>query len=324
MTHVFTAGEAIVRLVAEHQGPLEHADSVRVGVGGAELNVAIGLARLGHRVTFAGVIGDDPWGRRVARELNAEGVHTMLRVTPAGYTAAYVRERRSGALRRAHYLRAGSAGSQLTVGDAESWDLVGVDHVHLTGITPALSTTARDGWHRLARRAADSGARISLDVNYRSRLCSRRHATEMLREILPVVRVLIAGTDETALLLSCEPDDINHDLPGAVKELRGLLPADAEVVIKLGMDGSLHSTADGTLTRGQTVPVEAVDPVGAGDAFAAGYLSGWFDGLPPADRLRRAHAAAAFVVGSAGDWEGFPRRAELSDAACLDDQEVRR
>ncbi len=324
MTRVFTAGEAIVSLVAEQQGPLEHADAVRVGVGGAELNVAIGLARLGHQATFAGVVGDDPWGRRVARELNAEGVHSVLRVDPAGYTAAYVRERRAGALGRVYYLRAGSAGSRLTAGDAESWDLAGVDTVHLTGITPALSPTARDCWYRLARRAAGTGARISLDVNYRSRLCSRREAADLLHAVLPVVTVLIAGTDEAALLLSCGSDDVSHDLPGAVNALRALLPADVEVVIKLGLDGSLHSTADGVLTRGRTVPVVAVDPVGAGDAFAAGYLSAWIDGLPPVERLRRAHATAAFVVGSAGDWEGLPHRAELSDAAHLDDQEVRR
>jgi len=321
---VFTAGEAIVRLVSEQYGPLEHAGSVSVGVGGAELNVAIGLARLGHAVTFAGVVGDDAWGRRVARELNAEGVHGLRRTDPGAYTAAYGRERRSGALCRAHYLRIGSAGSRLTVDDAESWDLTDVDTVHLTGITPALSTTARDCWHHLAQRAAGTGAEVSLDVNYRSRLWSRDQAAEVLHEVLPDVTLLIAGTDEAALLLSCLADDVGQDLPGAASALRALLPRQADVLIKLGLDGSLHAGADGSLTRGRTVPVSAVDAVGAGDAFAAGYLSGWREGLTPDERLHRAHTAAAFVVGSAGDWEGLPRRDELPEGIGLDDQEVRR
>jgi 2-dehydro-3-deoxygluconokinase len=318
--HVWTVGEAMAALVAPTTGPAEHATHLNVGIGGAELNVAIALSRLGHPVTWVGVVGDDPWGRRIVRELRAEGVRPEARTTREAFTGAYLRERRVKGLARVTYLRRGSAASRLETSDIDRMKVARGDIVHLTGVTPPLSESARKAWLAAAHRAHTRGATVSLDVNYRSALWTPDEARGAFDEIAALVDIVMASPEEADVICGSE----GHDALSAAAAVQAKMRPGAEVIIKDGADGSLHLAADGALTRGTSVSVAVQDLVGAGDAFAAGFLSALLDGAPVADRLTRGHTCAAFVVATNGDWEGAPRRTELALAGALAKGDVHR
>ncbi|WP_329394329.1 sugar kinase [Streptomyces lydicus] len=319
---MFTFGETMVAL--RGSGPLKLGGTMQVSVAGAESNVAIGLARLGHTVRWAGAVGDDEAGALVLRTLRAEGVEVSgAALDPGAPTGLLLFEPRLPEVTRVHYYRAGSAGSRLTADAVEAAFSAAPPRIlHLTGITPALSATARSAAARALRLARRQGALVCLDVNFRARLWTAEEATAVLREWVPFVDVLIASDDELPLCLpegQAAPDGAPGPPatdPAAALASRAEALLDlgvGEVVVKLGAAGATvfgRALRDGSLHRPAT-PVRAVDAVGAGDAFVAGYLSALLDGEEPAGRLARAVTTGAFAVASHGDWEGAPTRAEL-------------
>lgn len=313
-------GEALAALVYRDHGPAELSDTLHVGVGGAELNVAIGLARLGHSSAWAGVVGDDPWGRRIRRELAAEGVDAYIRVNPAAPTGAYVREHRTLDLVRVSYLRAGSAGSTLSTEDIMKIVAEPGDVVHITGLTPVLSDSAAVAWGSAAAQAHADGATVSYDINFRSRFATTHGATVAFETVAPHIHTVMASVEEAEIVTGRR---FSHAREAADALIQRLSPG-TDVIIKTGADGALHVGGDGVVTVSRAVQVAVSDLVGAGDAFAAGYLSGVLDGLSVPERLERGHICAAFVVSTPGDWEGAPRRHELSLAPRLTAKEVHR
>jgi 2-dehydro-3-deoxygluconokinase len=273
-------------------------------VAGAEANVAVGLARLGHRVAWAGRLGADEPGRLVLRALRGEGVDVGHATTdPGAPTGAMLRETRVADIARVHYWRSGSAASQQTPAHLARALAAGASVLHLTGITPALGTGPRAAVREAARHAHQHGWTVVLDVNHRARLWSAKEAGDALRPLLEWVHVLIASDDELPVMAGQDE----------VPRVAGLLGGGVrEVVVKRAAEGADLFLADGWTHH---VPARAVpvrDTVGAGDAFCAGYLSGLLDGLDPARRLERATVCGAFAVASAGDWEGLPHRDELT------------
>ncbi|MFL4495704.1 sugar kinase [Streptomyces sp. VTCC 41912] len=302
---VLTFGETMVAL--RGSGPLKLGGTMAVSVAGAESNVAIGLARLGHAVRWAGAVGDDEAGRLVLRTLRAEAVDVSAATVDAGApTGLLLFEPRLPQATRVHYYRTGSAGSRLSPESVErAFATAPPRLVHLTGITPALGPGPRAAAERALRLAREHGCVICLDVNFRSRLWSEAAAGEVLRAWAPQVDVLIASDDELPLAL---PEGAGADGSARAELLLG--SGVAEVVVKLGADGALVRTADGQVHR-PARPVRAVDPVGAGDAFVAGYLSALLDGEGPTACLDRGVTTGAFAVAAHGDWEGAPTRDEL-------------
>jgi sugar/nucleoside kinase (ribokinase family) len=286
---VITAGESMACLAAPEPGPLALGGSLRLTVAGAESNVAIALARLGHAVTWIGRLGADELGEVVLRTLRGEGVDVgRVRRDGERPTGLMVKERRLGTRTRVHYYRSGSAGSRLGPADVEG----DADVVHLTGITPALGSGPRAAVAALAERAAT----LSFDVNFRARLWpSPAAAREVLMPLARRATIVFADAGELELVGGAD----------------SLLAAGVEiVVVKRGADGAEAVTGERTV-RCAAPAVTAVDTVGAGDALCAGFLSGRLDGLAVDAALDRAVRVAAFAVASAGDWEGLPRRAEL-------------
>ncbi|MGY5132270.1 sugar kinase [Streptomyces nigrescens] len=376
---VFTFGETMVAL--RGSGPLKLGGTMNVSIAGAESNVAIGLARLGHDVRWAGAVGEDEAGQLVLRTLRAEGVGVSGASTdPGAPTGLLLFEPRLPEVTRVHYYRAGSAGSRIGADVIQrAFSAAPPRVLHLTGITPSLSPTARAAARLVLQLARESGSLVCLDVNFRARLWTAEAAAEVLREWIPFVDVLIASDDELPL---CLPGDgggegspggdegsqgttgANEDLgaegagagmgaegadggvarwaseqeevtvargagacsdavpfppqevasdPAATLAAQARLLLDhgvGEVVVKLGAEGATAFTHGGSLHQ-PAKPVRAVDAVGAGDAFVAGYLSALLDGEGPAGRLERAVTTGAFAVASPGDWEGAPTRAEL-------------
>ncbi|MFG2646741.1 sugar kinase [Streptomyces sp. NPDC048436] len=307
-TDVLTLGETMVAL--RGSGPLKLGGSMDVSIAGAESNVAIGLARLGHSTRWAGAVGDDEAGELVLRTLRAEGVDVSGATRdPDAPTGLILFEPRLPDVTRVHYYRAGSAGSRLTAAAVEAaFATPGPPRVlHLTGITPALGPAALDACRRALELAREHGTTVCLDVNFRSRLWSREEAAAVMRSWIPYVDVLIASDDELPL---CVAPEAAGTASGQAKALLGAGTGIGEVVVKLGADGATAHTAEGEL-HAAARPVRAVDAVGAGDAFVAGYLSALLDGGDVAGRLDRAVTTGAFAVASHGDWEGAPTRVEL-------------
>ncbi|HEX6449231.1 MAG TPA: sugar kinase [Trebonia sp.] len=299
---VVTFGETMAAMRGE--GPLRLGGTLGLSVAGAESNVAIGLARLGHSVAWAGRVGDDELGALVLRTLRAENVDVSGAVTdPARPTGLILFERRTGDVTRVQYYRSGSAGGALEPG--KPFIPNGARFLHITGITPALGTEAARATASGAERARDAGCAVSFDVNYRARLWSEDDARVALRPLAATAGIIFGSEPELSLLTG----DPGSGARTAAEELLG--NGAQAVVVKRGAHGATAYTADGAVS----VPartVRAVDTIGAGDAFVAGYLSGALDGLDTAGRLRRGAIVSAFAVGSSGDWEGLPTRRELS------------
>ncbi|MGW0664530.1 sugar kinase [Streptodolium elevatio] len=311
---VLTLGETMVLLCAPGIGPLRHARSLDVAIGGAESNVAVGLTRLGVRTAWIGRVGDDEFGRLVRGTLAGEGVDVSYAVVdPAAPTGLMVKARRTSAATEVNYYRAGSAGSRLSPDDLPAGLADKVRLLHLTGITPALSESAYDTVE--AALVSRGGAvTVSLDLNYRQALWPPAVAAPVLRGLVERCDVLFATEAEARLVLG-DPRG-----PGASPlELGYALAAlgPSQVVVKRGARGAV-AVVDGVAYDAPVHRVDAVDPVGAGDAFAAGYLAELLAGADVLARLATAAASGAFAVTVHGDWEGLPRRDELALLQLLD------
>jgi 2-dehydro-3-deoxygluconokinase len=300
---VVTFGEAMAAFRSEQ--PVRLGGTWHLSVAGAEANVAIGLARLGHAVEWVGRVGDDELGGLIIRTLRAEGVAIPhVQTDTRRQTGLFLLERRLAEITRVEYYRANSAGSALTEADVLSALHSDVQILHLSGITPALSASAAAATTSAAQAARRMGISVSLDVNYRAKLWSASLARAALRPLVALADLLFVSAEEVALLTERSP----AEAPNAVAEF--LSEGVEAVIIKGGALGATAYTAAGaTSVDAYSVPV--VDVVGAGDAFCAGYLSATLDQVDLPDRLRRAAVMGAFAVASNGDWEGLPTRSEL-------------
>ncbi|UQS24390.1 sugar kinase [Amycolatopsis thermalba] len=307
---VVTLGETMALLSTPAWGRVTGGSALPVGIGGAESNVAIGLARLGVPATWISRVGDDAFGALVTREIRGEGVRVLAAADPAAPTGLMVKEMRGGKPWRVRYYRRGSAASRLSPSDIEASVVEQADVVHLTGITAALGPGPRKTLDHVIGLARAAGTLVSFDVNHRATLWPPAEAGPVLARLAAAADVVFAGPAEAALLLG-------RDLPGEpsfelgedlARELAKTGPR--TVVVKLGALGSvaLHG---GEVHRAEAVPVTVVDPVGAGDAFVAGYLCGLVSGEPVPGCLRLGNAAGAAVCRVPGDWEGLPARDEL-------------
>jgi len=306
MLDLVTLGETMVLLLAEQAGPMREATTFRRHIAGAECNVAVGLSRLGHSAGWISRVGDDEFGRAVVFRIRGEGVDTSRVLTdPDAPTGVIIRERREvGPIDQVYYRR-GSAASRLSPADLDAGYLRGSRFLHLTGITPALSESCKNAVFEAAEIARDAGVRVALDPNYRSKLWSADEFRRVVRDLATRCDILLPGREEAELLTGESDPEI------AARDLQHLGPT--LVVLKLGAQGALAVTQD-QLTQVPAVPLERiVDPVGAGDAFAAGLLSGMLRGLELVEALRLANRCGALAMCAPGDMESLPRRAEVEE-----------
>src|SRR5437588_1787552 len=299
---VITCGEAMLLVLAEPDVPLSRAVAFRGSIAGAESNVAIGLARLGFAVRWVGRLGADPAGDAVRRALRADGVDTRWAVRdPDAPTGLLLRDSHPARPIDVQYYRTGSAGSRLRPEDVGADLLPGAGAVHLTGITAMLSDTAHAAVLRLLDLAGELAVPVSFDPNIRYKLGGASEWAERVGPLLRRADLLFAGADELSVLTGVPAGDAAAALhEGGV----------GTVVVKHA-DKSATALTGGRTWRQPAFTVPVVDPVGAGDAFATGYLSAWLRGADPGEALPRGAAAAALAVQSATDVDGLPTAAEL-------------
>lgn len=301
---VLTMGEALGLLSPNDYGPVVHSSHLRLRIAGAEANVAVGVRRLGHPTTWVGRLGNDPIGDLVVRELTAEQV-TVVAIRDDAPTSLMVKERRTANLTNVHYWRRHGAGSCLTADDIPEDQLRAVRVVHLTGITPALGTGPRAAVMAAVETAGSCGATVSFDVNFRSKLWEAHEAAPVLRDVVKHADIVFAGVHEAGLVTGC---------PGArlLDDLAALGPS--TVLLKRGPGGA-DALIEGRRFSLPAHPARGVDAVGAGDAFAAGYLAALLHGWPPETRMDTATRLGAIAVSTDGGWEGLPHQHELDDFA---------
>jgi 2-dehydro-3-deoxygluconokinase len=313
---VVTLGECLVSLIARDRGPLAESGTFLRTVAGAEANVAVGLARLGHAVAYVGRVGGDAFGTVVRRRLRGEGVDVShLTTDPAAATGLMVRELRDLGPMEVIYHRAGSAGSRLGPEDVDAarGDIEGARWLHLTGITPALSPSAGVAVARAVELARAAGATVSLDLNLRRWLWTEAEAAVALWDLAARCDVVLGGLDEVAVvggLAGTLEEGANADPEAAADAI--LAAGARRVVVKLGAEGALERNPDGVSCRAPAIPVaHVVDPVGAGDAFTAGYVSWTLGDAPTDEALRAANACGALAVSTVSDLSGLPDRTEV-------------
>ncbi|WP_127792756.1 sugar kinase [Agromyces sp. LHK192] len=293
---VLAIGEVMALVVPAAAESVEHAREFRIDAAGAEANVASHLAALGRRAAFAGRLGDDALGRRIAAELRDRGVDTRwVELDPHAPSGLYVKDP-GGAVT---YYRAGSAASRTDPGFLDRMPIDEVAIVHLSGITPALSATCGAFVDAAVDRVAAGRARLAFDVNHRPALWRAAgepdRAGERLLALARRADLVFVGLDEAQVLWGARtPADV-----------RALLPEPDEVVVKDGEVGATALARDGSAVFVATPAVDVVEVVGAGDAFAAGYLHALLDGRAAAERLSAGHARAALTLADTAD---FPRR----------------
>lgn len=280
-------GETMAMVTPVVATPVSDADAFLLDAGGAESNVAAHVAALGHSAVWFSRLGDDALGHRIARQLTARGVDVSRVVFDGAHpTGLYVKDPGNGVL----YYRRGSAAAHLSDADADAVAFDGVDLLHVSGITAAISASASSFLARVMARAREHGVPVSFDVNHRAPLWDAATAAPVLLELARAADIVLVGRDEAETLLGT----------ATAAEVRALLPAVAELIVK---DGDVGATAfvGADEVFEPALVVEVVEPVGAGDAFAGGYLAGRLSGAPVPARLRAGHERAARTLQTTTD-----------------------
>lgn len=296
---VVTFGETMVQLVPEQMGPLRFAQTFSKTIGGAESNVAIGLARLGHTVGWFGRLGQDEFGLFVRNFIRGEGVDTSRVQFDHEYgTGVFFKERKAYGDPNIYYYRKYSAGSRLAPDDIDENYLAEATYLHVTGITPALSPSARDAVYYAIDVAKSHGVTIVFDPNLRRKLWNDAEARAVLMDVARQCHIVLPGLDEGRFLTG-------ESSPEAIAA--AFLQIGAEiVVVKLGAEGAYYESGDRRGIISGTAVERVVDPTGAGDAFAAGFLAGCLRGWDLPAAVAFANHMGAHAVAVLGDIEGIP------------------
>ena len=318
-------GESMLRLSVPSGRRLDDTRQLDMELAGAESNVSVALARLGWRSAWVSRMPGHALGQAVLRALRSDGVDvSAVKCVPderlGTYFIEYATPPRST---QVIYDRADSAASHMQIEDVDWSYLLDTRILHLTGITAALSDSCYNLLVEAIQRAHAAGVMVSFDVNYRARLWSAATAGEKLRPLIAEADLLLCkGTDATALF-GCQ-----GEARQLMTELKTLTRA-AAIFCTFGGQGAAFLSETEFATQ-PALPVQIVDRIGSGDAFAAGVLDGWLSGSPPAgsssalhEGLRRGVTLAAIALSQYGD-RVLTSRAELDSALKLERPDISR
>lgn len=295
---VITFGEALIIFTPESSGPLRYVHSFSKSIGGTESNVAIALARLGHNVGWFSKLGEDEFGRYIQNTIRGEGVDSSrIKFTNEGNTGLLFKERYSGKNPKVYYYRKDSAASKMSVEDIDVEYIKKAKILHITGITPSLSQSSKEVVFKAIQIAKENGITVSFDPNIRLKLWTIEEAKLVLLEIAKMVDIILPGVDEGELLLGTSNE---KEIAEKFLKLGCKL-----VAVKLGAKGCYVSNKNESVyVEGFEVVPE--DTVGAGDGFAAGFLSGVLKKLPLKECGEYANGVGAMATLVKGDSEGYP------------------
>ncbi len=300
MNDVITIGDAMVTFHPDSTGPMRYVSSFEKKVGGAELNVAIGLSRLGLKSGWISRLGNDEFGRYIFNFVRGEGIDVSQLEMVDGYpTSLNFKEIMEDGAGRTFYYRSNSPTTTLTIETLDEAYLKNTRVLHITGVFPAVDQEKNIKLIKHAMSVAKQhGVLISFDPNIRLKLWSKDEARTALREFLPYVDIFLTGIDEAELLLGVsDPKEIIEKS----KEF-GI----SYIAIKKGDKGSI-GYHDGQYLEAPPVKAKnVVDTVGAGDGFDSGFIYGVLNNWPLEKTLHFANTIGSLVVSVRGDNEGLP------------------
>ncbi|WP_088102814.1 sugar kinase [Halalkalibacter urbisdiaboli] len=315
---VVTIGETMVLFTPESSPLMRYSAMYSRKFGGAESNVAIGLTRLGHQVGWISKVGNDEFGTAMVSFIRGEGVDvSQVKKSESAPTGLYFKEVRHAGNVQVQYYRKGSAASTLTIDDLDA-DYIGqAKYLHITGITPALSDSCYETVMKAIAIAKEKGVKVVFDPNLRKKLWSEERARTVLLEIAALSDIVLPGVAEGDFMFG-EKDPLK--LGEHFLELGAEL-----VVLKVGAKGAYYFTKDEHVLVPGFIVEQVIDPVGAGDGFAAGVISGLLEGLPLLNCVERGNAVGAMATIVPGDFEGLPTLREIeSFMNSSDDEDINR
>ncbi|MDQ0160465.1 sugar kinase [Alkalibacillus salilacus] len=303
MKDVITLGEAMIAFNPERTGPMKFVNSFERNIGGAELNVMIGCARLGLDTGYISRLGHDEFGKYILNFARGEGIDVSETELVDGYpTSLNFKEISEDGSVRTFYYRNQSPTLSMTQSDLNEEYIKQAKILHITGIFPAIHDQNLEITREAIRLAKKHDVKVAFDPNIRLKLWTKQQASDIIKSILPDVDLLLAGDEEMEIVLGerdpkkvlelCEPYGIDY------------------IVLKKGADGSV-GYANGEYVEADPVkPSKVVDTVGAGDGFDAGFLYSYLHGWSLEKSLDFANTIGSMVVSVKGDNEGLP---ELED-----------
>lgn len=301
---IITIGDGMITFDPQTRGPLRFVNQFERKIGGAELNVILGCARLGLQAGWISRLGKDEFGRHIVNTVRGEGIDISEVKMMEGYaTSVNFKEVKESGAGRTFYYRQKSPTETLTPELLPEDYIAQAKILHVTGVFPAILENNRAVILRALQLAKKHGVKVSFDPNIRLRLWTKEQARETILSYLPYVDYLLAGREELELLFETKD---NHAL------IQALAPYTFQhVVIKDGENGS-YAWLDGKWVHQPGFPVQkVVDTVGAGDGFDAGFIYGTIRQWPIEKTLEFANAIGAMVVQVNGDNEGLPYLEEV-------------
>ncbi|TCS79398.1 sugar kinase [Tepidibacillus fermentans] len=296
---VITIGDGMITFNPVTTGPMRFVEKYIKKVGGAELNFAIGCARLGLKTGWISRLGNDEFGRYIYNYVRGEGIDVSQVKLVDGYpTSLNFKEIMEDGSGRTFYYRNDSPTFTLTPEQLDEDYIKQAKLLHVTGVFPAIGGQNFQVIMKAITLAKQNGLLISFDPNIRLKLWSKEKAKESLLQFLPYVDIVLTGEEEADILLG------ETDHKQVIKKFKSF--GAKYVVIKQGEKGSIGSYLDEYFEAEAIKPRKVVDTVGAGDGFDAGFIYGVLNGWDLNRSLRFANAIGAMVVSVSGDNEGLP------------------
>lgn len=307
MSEVITLGEPLIVYVAEKTGTFSEVETYTRGLAGAELNFSVGVTRLGHKISYMTRLGQDVYGKYIMEFIQKEGINSEHIIWDKQHlTGSYLKFKALKGDPAIAYFRKGSAASYLCRDDVEQINFSKVKMLHITGISAGISKSCCDACKYAIKKAKEKGVFVSFDTNIRKALWdSEEQLRNTLNEIAESCDMILPGIEEGRFLTRLNnPEEIaDFYIKKGVKV----------VIIKLGEDGAYYKTGQKQgIVAGFKVD-HVVDTVGAGDAFAAGIVSGLLEGLPLEKAIERGNAMGAIIITSKGDNDILPTKQQLED-----------
>lgn len=310
---VVTLGEAMMMFVATQTGKLHEVENFVRRAAGAELNVAVGLSRLGLRTGWISRLGNDSFGRFIQATLDNEHVDTQCVTVDSHYPTGFQLKSKAenGIDPIVEYFRQGSAASHLDLTDFNENYFLSARHLHLSGVAAALSPTSYQLSLYAAKWMRNAGKTLSFDPNLRPSLW--KSETEMVKQLNQLAfqaNWVLPGLKEGKILTG-------FDQPESIADFYLAHGVEA-VVIKTGEHGAYYKTADNQQGISPAVHVKhVIDTVGAGDGFAVGVISALLEGLTLPQAVARGNFVGARAIQVIGDSEGLPTQAQLQHEMAL-------
>lgn len=309
MIDVVTIGETMVLFHPVEERPLKYTSLFSKTIGGAESNVAIGLSRLGKKSRWIGRLGSDPFGDMIMGTLAGENIDLSKVVRDeANSTSVFFKDIYRVGDPLVYYYRKGSASSVWKPEHIQKDWFIDSRILHMTGITPALGEETLSFTIECMKVAKSLGLTVSFDPNIRYKLWDEDRAKQALLSLIPLCDIFLPGIEEAQFLFGRKPAE------ELAKEIMELGPH--TVAIKLGEHGAFGMKKGlGTFTVPGVKVENIIDTVGAGDAFASGFLSIVVEDVHHFSlekALERGNKMGAMVIQGKGDWEILPTLKELT------------